>query len=135
MAQFPCEHSNHAFRGKAQYFYPAVVLGQDVDRRRFRLCAKHADVAHSWLVCYTALNDEAGEADYEGAIKCPVCHEPVATDYRHFFCTAFVDVDDEIVRRDFYAPIHLGCLGHAQDAFTTLPETQQGRPERGDGRW
>lgn len=117
MAQFPCEHSNHPFKGRALYFYPALMIGQDADRRRYRLCPLHAGDAFTWLSGSTELQDEANAGSYDGQVACPVCHEPVHGEYRHFFCTAFVEVDNDIVRRDFWAPVHLEHLPQVWDAF------------------
>jgi hypothetical protein len=125
MAQFPCDHSNHLFRGRALYFYPAVGSGQDFDRRRYRLCPDHAAGAQLWLRDRTCCEQDSDEASYDGQVRCAVCAEPVFRDARHFFCTAFVDVDGETVRRDFWAPVHLEHLPDVWEPFQKPGEAAQ----------
>jgi hypothetical protein len=134
MARFPCEFSNHAFQGRAYYFYPAVLGAEDEDRRRIRVCAEHSELLLGWLEARTECQQKPRLFEESGPPLCGWCQEPMEGAGAQLFVTAYVAADEDVMRLDFWAPVHSYEAASVWSAFQTPQIEPEHRPRSKNGR-
>lgn len=101
MARFPCTRCGQRYNGRQQTAYPAIVDGNDQERKRMRLCPNDFQELESWLGDH--LQD--GTADDEtGASECVLCSTSPAP--LAIFVTVYAKGEE---RSDWYGRLCPDC--------------------------
>jgi hypothetical protein len=134
MARFPCEFSNHAFRGRAFYFYPALLGNEEEDRRRVRVCNEHSELLLTWLDAKAECQQKPQLFDSDGPPLCGMCRQPMEGVGSQLFVTCYVAADEDVVRLDYWAPVHSYEADQVWSVFQTPQIEAQQRPKSKNGR-
>jgi len=106
MAYFPCNVGPHYNPGKNYLVYPALAQGDEIVRKRLRLCAAHLHVVQDDLAQYEVLPEHATASRWDTGADCFSCRKPIDQNAWDFFVTAYPTKDE---RKDYWAKVHESC--------------------------
>lgn len=109
VARFPCDSCHRPFRGRAAYFYPALVNGADSLRSRLRVCESCQLKFVNVLQPYAETDTDATTFGDDASETCALCRIEVRDDDWRFYVTAYVSD----ARLDFYTRVHRWCAESA----------------------
>lgn len=106
MALRPCSWCGRAQPGRNTWWYLALGSGNHFDRRRFRLCARHASDIEEYLSQHEVVfSDEAASIlGFTGL--CLACGEPTLESDRQVFGTCYPPNEE---RKDYWTRLHDHC--------------------------
>ena len=122
MGLFPCDQGGHRYYGPQQTIYPAFIDGNNVYRRKLRLCAEHFQGMLD-LLEHRTNEQQDGQLGVVTPI-CVLCGADAADSHLAFFATVYGKGNE---RRDFWASCHERCAPAAREDWHLAHEGPQER--------